>query len=91
MTYPRFNYSCTLPTGHMDIELEHSMKWGWMMRRVKKENLEHLFPEYQWVGRPWDSSHTMRGDYRVEYYKGRFRGTEAYFIIRDRKVRVFVN
>lgn len=58
------------------------------MDAVGQEQVEELFSFYDWSDNP--ESLTLKDDYAVSYYKGKYKGEDCYFIQHSAIEYVFV-
>ncbi len=90
MAEKRIRYCTTVPANDPNVQLKKSMKWETLSGKLDLSAVRELFPEYVWIGNPWERA-TIGRAYGVEYYRGTFHDRPAYFIVKNRRIRIFCN
>jgi hypothetical protein len=59
------------------------------MRKVGVEQVKRVFSDYDW--RPRSKGLTLKGDYHVRYFKGKYANQTVYYIVHSAIEYIFVD
>lgn len=70
------------------IASRKEISYDTLVRAVGREEVASVFSQYDWSRKP--RGLTLKGDYHVRYYKGRYAGYPVYYIFHSAIEYIFV-